>query len=140
MPSREDKVNPAGTQVLESLQTVPSARNNQERVDNPTRVNKSRLIGWRRAGGEGGLLGGGDLNSVLKEGSRERNYGGGAGVRCFRVESGVCSMAKLCQGELLIAGPDGGSRKFRDSEGPSGYGVRDCPGQKTRAGWEGTAR
>lgn len=91
--------------MLESLQTVPSARNNQERVDNPTRVTNRRLIGWRRAGGEGGLLGGGDLNSVLKEGSRERNYGGGAGVRCFRVESRVCSGGKTLPGRITDSWP-----------------------------------
>lgn len=44
-PSREDEVNSAGTQVLKSLQTVPSARKNQNRVDRPARVSNSGLVG-----------------------------------------------------------------------------------------------
>lgn len=36
-------------------------------------------------------------------------------MRCFRIQREVCNREELRQGELLLAGPDGSSRKFMDS-------------------------
>ena len=36
-------------------------------------------------------------------------------MRCFRIQRGICNREELRQGELLIAGPEGNSRKSMDS-------------------------